>query len=85
MLRAAGQVWNELAQMGLQRTTAINQPRARAALIAALAETSEWNKAAVTRSGQALARAASTRSLAHIPWPELEAIAQTAAPVEVPT
>ncbi len=85
VLRAAGQVWNEFAQMGLQRTTAINQPRARSALIAALAETGEWNKAAVTRSAQALARAASTRSLAHIPWPELMAIAHTASRVEAPT
>ena len=84
VLRAAGQVWNEIAQMGLQRTTAINQPRARAALISALAESDEWNKAAVTRSAQALARAASTRSLAHIPWPELKAIAHAAARVEAP-
>lgn len=85
VLRAAGQVWSEIAQMGLQRTTAINQPRARAALVAALADTGEANKAAVTRSAQALARAASTRSLAHVPWPELKAIAHTAARVEAPT
>ena len=82
VLRAAGQVWNELAQMGLQRTTAINQPRARAALIVALAEAGQANQAAVTRTAQALARAASNRSLAHIPWAELRAIAHTAARVE---
>ena len=84
ILRAAGQVWNEVAQMALQRTTAINQPRARAALIAALVQTDQRDRAAVKRVAQALARAAAMRSLAHIPWPELQAIAHTATRIESP-
>ena len=84
VLRSAGQVWNELAQMGVHRTTAVNHPRARAAIIAEMAEHGNLNQALVRRIAQGLARASMSRSLAHIPWEELRSITMVEAEAVAP-
>ena len=75
VLRASGPVWERFVMLALQRITAISQPRARAALIAALAHHGEPDAATVQRIAQALARMGSMRSLQHVPWAELRDIA----------
>ena len=78
-LRSNAQAWERLALLGLRQITVISQPRARAALIAALTQHGVFDVPTVLRTGRALARVGMTRSLAHIPWRELHAIATDAA------
>ncbi len=74
--RGPGAVWEALMRVSLRDDrAAINQPDARAALVAALAGRDRPSRAAVQAMSSALADCARTRSLAHIPWDELHAIA----------
>ena len=74
------QVWETLAMLSVRRVTAINHPRARAALVAAIAGRALAEEAAVRSVASVLARDALTRSPQHVPWAELRAIAERAAP-----
>ena len=75
-LRAGGSVWETLVAVSLRDDRAgINQPDARAALVAALAGRDRPSRATVQAMSSALADCARTRSLAHVPWDELRAIA----------
>lgn len=74
------QVWETLALLSVRRVTAINHPRARAALVAAIAEHGLTDDSVVRSVASALARHALTRSPEHVPWAELRAAAERAAP-----
>ena len=78
-LRSNGPAWERFALLGLRQVTVISQPRARAALIAVLTEQNVFDDPSVLRTGRALARAGTMRSLAHVSWPELHEIAMNAA------
>ena len=71
--------WETLVLLSLRRITAINQPRARAALVDALIDHGRPNPALVQRIAGALARQGLSRSLEHTPWEELREIAARAA------
>ena len=71
--------WETLVLLSLRRITAINQPRARAALVDALIDHDKPTGAMVQRIAGALARQGLSRSLEHTPWEELRAIAARAA------
>ena len=79
-LQGHRQVWETLALLSLRRVTAINHPRARAALVAAIAEHGLTDDSVVRSVASALARHALTRSPEHVPWSELRAAAERAAP-----
>ena len=71
-----GAAWEALAAASLRDdTAAINQPAARAAMVAALAGRDRPSRAEVSAMSSALADCARTRSLAHVPWDELRGIA----------
>lgn len=71
-----GAAWEALAAASLRdATAAINQPAARAAMVAALAGRDRPSGADVSAMSSALADCARTRSLAHVPWDELRDIA----------
>lgn len=72
-------VWETLVLLSLRRITAINQPRARAALVDALIDHGKPDPEAVRRISSALARQGLSRSLEHTPWEELREIAARAA------
>ena len=72
-------VWETLVMLSLRRITVINQPRARAALVAALVECDRPDRETVQRMAMALARQGLARSLEHTPWPELRQVAARAA------
>ena len=72
-------VWETLVRLSLRQITVINQPRARAALVAALIRRDRPGPETVQRIAMALARHGLTRSLQHTPWPELQEIAVHAA------
>ena len=74
------QVWETLALLSVRRVTAINHPSARAALVAAIAERALTDTSVVRAVASALARTALTRSPEHVPWAELRATAERAAP-----
>ena len=78
-LQGHRQVWETLALLSLRRVTAINHPRARAALVAAIAEHGFTKGSVVQAVASALARHALTRSPEHVPWAELRAAAERAA------
>ena len=78
-LQERRQVWETLALLSVRRVTAINHPRARAALVAAIAEHGITHDSAVRSVASALARHALTRSPEHVPWAELRAAAERAA------
>lgn len=79
-LHASRPVWEALTLLSLSRITAINHRRARAALVAMIAEPGAANTDAVQAGASALARTALTRSPEHVPWSELRATAERAAP-----
>ena len=71
-----GAAWEALAAASLRDdTAAINQPDARAAMVAALARRDRPSRAEVSKMSSALADCARARSLAHVPWDELRDIA----------
>ena len=71
-----GTAWEALAAASLRDdTAAINQPAARAAMVAALADRDRPSRMEVSAMSSALADCARTRSLAHVPWDELRDIA----------
>ena len=72
-------VWETLVMLSLRRITVINQLRARAALVTALAECDKPDPATVQRMALALARQGLARSLEHAPWSELHQVAARAA------
>lgn len=72
-------VWETLVMLSLRRITVINQPRARAALVAALVGCDRPDRETVQRMALALARPGLTRSLEHTPWTELYQTATRAA------
>lgn len=74
------QVWETLALLSVRRVTAINHPSARAALVAAIADRALTDASEVRAVASALARTALTRSPEHVPWSELRATAERAAP-----
>ena len=78
VLRASRQVWEKFVELALKRVTAISQPRARAALISALARREDVTPGAVQAIAQALARHGLVRSLQHTAWDDLHAIASEA-------
>ncbi len=71
-------VWETLVLLSLRRLTVINQPRARAALIAELIERDKPDRETVQQIATALARHGLGRSLEHTPWEELRAITASA-------
>lgn len=71
--------WETLVLLSLRRITAINQPRARAALVDALIDHGRPDRETVHRIAGALARQGLSRSLEHTPWEELREIAARAA------
>ena len=78
VLRASRQVWEKFVELALKRVVAISQPRARAALISALARRERVTPDAVQEIAQALARHGLVRSIEHTAWDELHAIAAEA-------
>ena len=74
-----GAVWAPLVEMAVKRVTVINQPRARAALIAELIERDKPDRKTVQQIATALARHGLNRSLEHTPWDELRKITASAA------
>ena len=79
-LHANRQVWEALVMVSVRNVTAINHPAARAALVAAVAERALADTSVVRAVASALARTALTRSPEHVPWAELRATAERAAP-----
>ena len=73
------QVWATLAMLSVRRVTAISHPRARAALVAAIAGGTITERAVLLPAAEELARHALTRSLQHVPWADLLEIAERAA------
>lgn len=67
--------WEELVMASLRRATAINQPRARAAIVWQLNERLRSRGRITSRDVAAIAgsfaRQSSQRSLEHVPWEEL--------------
>ena len=74
-----GAAWEALAAASLRDDeAAINQPAARAALVAALAGREHPSREEAQAMSSVLADCARTRSLAHVPWDELRALASRA-------
>ena len=78
VLRTSRQVWEKFVELALKQVVVISQPRARAALISALARRDRVTSGAVQEIAQALARHGLVRSLQHTAWGELHAIAAEA-------
>lgn len=84
-LHLRGPVWEELARLSLERVTAINQPRARAAMVAVIARHPDIGREGVQRMASALGQRSLTRSLQYDSWNDLIGIAERAAKPDGPS
>lgn len=87
-LHHSGPIWEELVRLGVKRLTVLNHDRARAALVAELAQVVsraapdgkiEWGPQHIAQAAKELGREALGRCLGHVEWSDLCSIVEAAA------